>query len=533
MSGTLPAYPDNLGDPNTWRSADALEQYAKFDQLLSAAETPVNGDLPLMEALPDSPEASENMPFNRRGQVIAERLWLLGYLEAADKKEARAAFKDNRGAVLDAVELFQKEMKLKVDRWPGVLTWNALHNLVSFECDDLDKEWLKAPEKFRAILRAAQCRLFVLGLSSRRPGKDFQGVELEALRKFLLIAMALGAIETPESEIRAFLRNARPNEKYLSLLLDQDRLIAAAAKANKVKNGKRFFSYRPIFESWSHKQEVRAFLIRLTQIEFWLMGYEINLLRKYSYPLHGFDRSGEISRSKELKKCLEDFAKLSGKSKNKWNKKLTPGFFIALHEAAEAEEDESSREELENRLTDQAQLENALQKGRKLHLRIWDGVKRVLRWIGRLFRKAVDSILDLAQNIARFFFNCVQRAFDVVKKAVKVIVKAFATLDGSVLKNEEKTAFVKVSIDGDVVVGYSTRADLKSGDRLVAFLRLDAERFCLAARLCALILSALLNSAFAKWASLAKTLFSNLRVCLRIMGRIYKLEREMAMLEKN
>lgn len=523
MNDALPIYPQNLGDTKSWRTIDAANQYSRFDQLLTEAE-----NQSLFDALPDSPDASQTHAFKKRGETMAERLWLLGYLIASNKDAARATFSDNRELFLTAVEAFQRESKLTPDRWPGIQTWNALSNLVSFESDDLDEAWLSSPEDFPAVLRAVQCRLFVLGMTQQRPGSDFKQIKPGAFRKFKLLALALGAIKMSKGKILPFLNSPAINEETLVLLLDQDRLIEAVARSNKRSSGKLYFRYIPVFKNWSHKARIRAFLVRLIQVEFWLLGYDIDLSAPLNYPIIGFDEGKKIKRSRSLTKCLADFAVLAGKSKKTWERELTPDLFIALHRAAAQEDDPELYEKIESRVKSQEQIESALNQGRKLHMRLWDGIKRVLRWIGRLFRKAVKSILDLGRSIARFFYNKVQQAFDIVKNAVGVIVRAIGTLDGTQIRDEDN--FISILFDGDVVVGTSGLSHPNESLRLATRLRLDAERFCLAAQICALILSALIKSAFARWASLAKVLFSNLKMCLSIIRKVYTLEKEMAML---
>ena len=117
-----------------------------------------------------------------------------------------------------------------------------------------------------------------------------------------------------------------------------------------------------------------------------------------------------------------------------------------------------------------------------------------------------------------------------MKNAVGVIVRAIGTLDGTQIRDEDN--FISILFDGDVVVGTSGLSHPNESLRLATRLRLDAERFCLAAQICALILSALIKSAFARWASLAKVLFSNLKACLSIIRKVYILEKEMAILSE-
>lgn len=520
MNASLPTYPQELGDTGTWKGLDVVDQYDRFDTLLGEAEQRA-----LFDALPESPTHSQTKPLNARGETIAERLWLLGYFPALDKAEARVIFNSHREAFLSAVSDFQKDAGLVVDRWPGIKTWQALSNLVSFESDNLDPAWLHAPEDYPAVLRAVHCRLFVLGLASHPVGRDFEGVEFTALRRFKLLALMLGAIEMDADAMMPFLNRTQIDGETLSLLLDQDRLIAAVSRSHQMVSGTRHFVYKPIFANWDHRSEVRAFLIRLVQVEFWLLGYPVGLMDALTYPMMGFDDRQDVDRSPVLQDCLADFAVLAGFSRDAWRNAITPELFMALNEAETQADETAAYRTVEAQLQSEDAITQALEKGKGLHLRIWDGMKRVLRWFGRLFRKAVQTVLNVGQALARFFYHCAQQAFDVVKKAVGVVVRALGTLDGTdqVLNGH----FVSVRVDGDVVVGLAEEGDSEDAFRLVTFLRLNAERFALAAQICVLILKALLQSAFGHWVALAKALFSHLGDCVQRFQAIYQLESEM------
>jgi len=521
LNAPLPTYPQDLGDSKKWSTLDVVDQYARFDTMLTEAESRA-----VFDALPDSPAESETKPLNQRGETIAERLWLLGYFPALNKNEARAIFNDQRDVFLSAVSAFQKDAGLVVDRWPGIKTWQALSNLVSFESDNLDSAWLASPEDYPAVLRAVQCRLFVLGLAQNQVDRDFQRIEFDALRKFKLLALALGALEIEPNHISSFLNASELDGSTLSLLLDQDRLIAAVAKSHRRVSGKRHFKYVPIYSNWDHQGAVRSFLVRLVQVEFWLLGYPIGLLEPLTYPMMGFDDWRNVNRSSGLKDCLADFAVLAGYRSDMWEDEITPELFMAFHRAEEQHDEAAVYEVVGEQLQSQAAIEDALRQGKALHLRVWDGIKRVLRWFGRLFRKAVQSVLNVGQAIARFFYHCAQQAFDVVKKAVGIVVRALGTLDGT--KRVLGDDFVSVRLDGDVVVGTSGSQTSENARRLVTFLHLDAERFVLAAQICVLILRTLIQSVFSQWVSLARTLFANLKDCVQVFRKIYRLEQEMA-----
>jgi hypothetical protein len=81
-----------------------------------------------------------------------------------------------------------------------------------------------------------------------------------------------------------------------------------------------------------------------------------------------------------------------------------------------------------------------------------------------------------------------------------------------------------------VLVGMSDPSDSTDAMVIVQKLRLNAQRFCLAARICAMVVSGLIHTALSRWASLAKTLYQNFKDCIWIIKKITTLEDALAVL---
>ncbi|WDP84462.1 MAG: hypothetical protein HUN05_04280 [Desulfobacter sp.] len=73
-------------------------------------------------------------------------------------------------------------------------------------------------------------------------------------------------------------------------------------------------------------------------------------------------------------------------------------------------------------------------------------------------------------------------------------------------------------------MGLSDMTCFAKADKAITLIRLNAERFCLAVRICTMILSGLVNAVLSQWAALAKVLFDNALTCIDLIKNIDQLE---------
>lgn len=140
----LAAYPQELGNPGNWLQVDAVDRVARLGDLMEEAET-----RNVFDGLPTGSQSTREDCYLLRGQVIAERLWLLGYLDADSKQAASQSFKRARKTrFIPAVKAFQSDMGLRVDEWPGPITWQTLAQLVSFEMTGWSRIGCRIPLPF-------------------------------------------------------------------------------------------------------------------------------------------------------------------------------------------------------------------------------------------------------------------------------------------------------------------------------------------------------------------------------------------------
>jgi len=76
----------------------------------------------------------------------------------------------------------------------------------------------------------------------------------------------------------------------------------------------------------------------------------------------------------------------------------------------------------------------------------------------------------------------------------------------------------------------SDSSNNKNGLRAIQRLRLNAERFCLAAKICSMIVAGLIQTTFCRWAALAKILYMNFKDCIQLFKKIQVLENELTTL---
>lgn len=504
MTGSLPDYPDDLPEPEALASkAAAMSDYGDIETMLVAAERRGIVEIPA-----NDPVAARSGVCNRiRDPVVAERLHLLGYLR--DPKDVNgAAGSPSRTRFLDAIEAFQAEAGLDVDAWTGPVTWRALQQLVTFEVTTAVELWFDAEQRPRpALIRALRLRLFALGLLGRRPGPSPPRLPQDALDAFWMLCcrLRIGTLGDPRPGLR----------ELLSLLFDQDRLLAAVVATTRTariaRRRRQVFSYAKLTTEPRREvdPEVARFLACMAKIELWLLGFDVDITHVGNYPVYGFDRGSGRSNQK-LRRALDAFFDQLGQRDRRLRASLTPELFAALLDPATAagdgpaadkpREDGDFSQEVAEALRDGDSISRAWELGRRLGMKLWDGMRRLLRWLGRGLRR----ILAVGRNLARAFFRYAMNGYAMARGACIEVGRALNQyLRGSI---ETGSAIqLLVDRDGDMRLILPTDDDESATDPAIRALRLFAVGLQLGARLLALLLSMLRNvaaGALGGWARL-------------------------------
>ncbi len=362
--------------------------------------------------------ASEVNSANTTSYILAlrSRLIDLGYLGESVERRSTTRLDE---PLKSAIRRFQAEARLKQDGWAGPQTWRVLQQLVSFEDGQDPERWqgLRHHLNSPAISRAVYLRLYVLGFfdweDKPHTRTDFNPASnarfRNALAAFLDAARRLGL--TPAT------RDPAIDMGSLGALFGHDRLVGALA------------AHPGIVEDASYLQLVDA----VARIELWLLGYDVNVGRPGSVfrPRRPGPHGGPRIKVTKLSLALEDFwshqPAISRPGSGEGRRAVTPEFFARLValEAMEETSDDLSEADLVRRVSElpQSDLDALKAKLTDIATSIWDGIRRVVRWIGRFIRHIASSALNLLKNIARFVAFRARSAFTTVKQAMGIVYR--------------------------------------------------------------------------------------------------------------
>ncbi len=414
-----------MPDLDSFRLPD-LGPMPEHERLDSMVETVGLADRAgVLSILPrDATEVRREDALDTRIVTLRTRLHLLGYLRH-DNGSPRVGRN-----LRSAVRRFQSEAGLTVDGWVGRETWTALEQLVDFETPAAMESWSGRPEAERAMWRAVRLRLTVLGLLDSRTVRSTDRLE-GALARFSAAAWMLGV--TPQ-RLPASLDGGT-----LRVLFDQDLIQARLAAA-----GAGFEIRLPHdLEPDDARELARRFIVCAATIELWLLGYPVML--DGSGTLRVPPSGPYLSAKFPLFNALERFWRSCGMgagAARARSRGLDGSFFAELGKV----EEEASDVELDSgRVYDEiARLKKTEQRSVWDHLqrigsRLWDGMKRVWRWVRSLLRRigaAVRAAVEWTTNLARLAYRYALTAFASVRRAVARTVSAVGfvlhrTLPGS------------------------------------------------------------------------------------------------------
>ena len=554
----LPDYPAQLNRPGPWLDEEPPEAYGKFESVLTeASQRAVLSDLPasLEESGAAPGRAAEAIDYELRAQVIGERLWLLGYLALDDKQQARALYRQDRTAFLDAVARFQSEAGLKQDGWVGKKTWTLLSNLVNFEplpheagatAEQAleDEPWnrpLGEGLDNRAVMRAATLRLHVLGLAREPPGRGtpYRRPDPEAVTDFHRLLWSLNLTK------KLFVGKDL-NKASLPLLMDHDAIVEAVAKSDHDRDDRFGFMRDSDWAEEAFTDMAQLFLTRLVQIELWLLGSDVDLQQTRRYACSGIrarppfdpfaqpdpqadfhDPNGALEDS--LRQYYHEFCGLNANQARRLAGEIRPSLFQSFLDprntqvsvrAAPLREDEAYAAVLGS-IGSSAKAEQLLDTGRSLGLRIWDGLKRLWRW----FKRRIVKVIDFGRNLARAFYRYASKGFSIVRRAVRAVVASVQRY----VAGRFDLCGVQVRLDKDFDTllltppAHPPEEIADAGVRLQLF----SSRFLFACRILGLAFRAFALSAMQQWARLAVTLVGELKHLIPLYRELVALEAEL------
>lgn len=455
-------------------------QYRSIDKNLNLGELSFGN----MERIPKEIEMNGVNITN-----IAEQLYLLGYLDLKPKDDQRIDQSDM--AFQSAVIVFQTEAGLTIDGWVGNETWRALQALVGFESDTDIIRWQLEDGTFRrAFRRAVQLRLHTYGLVAKIPARKFSHTTKIAKDKFKKILWSLGMLHSIEDNV---------TDLWLyRQLFDADKLLfmsSRSARKNSFHDDKLNHLYAKSIVYSSEKklyQEIvelkGRFIVNLVKIEIWLLGGDTKVDGKGNFAVRGLGhldddmtedsyqirsfRKDQITK-KAIESYLVDMLKMREKEKKRYLSEITPELlksFIQPEIFAVNKTDAIKEKDYSTRLLQKLDQQNDhgkesieqsfTQTVKEIGMKLYDGLKRLWKWITNVG----EVIVDFSKNLFRSIFRFANKAYKIVRLSYSAFMVSLSQYLRGVI--ETKTPNVTIIIEKDMDIKVIQHPDVNEDDIL-------------------------------------------------------------------
>lgn len=397
-------------------------------------------------------------------RLRAGRSWLyaLGYL--SDDRDVDGYDSD----LIEAVKGFQRDSEINVDGWIGTAeTWPRLQELAAFDGTPNRSFWETANGSPKpALLRAVAARLFVYGFNVPRLLENTSDL-LSRLTEFENLMSAMHA--NP-------LRSQPTNVMRCIQLLNHQQHISALSVSLKKR------AVTAIFESTSARSLARRclrLLNNLSKCELWLsQSPSIDLRHQFRGRV---THEGPVVPRKLRSAVATYFGEVHvrnngikrlqisyNRARNTSNAIGVIRAFFAVSNFYTGSDYQvgfedivlinrfynptSETESLRNTARMQEigdlrakETQKELSSRDRPRARLWDGVKRVLSWIGRTLRNIVGRALSVARRIARFVFTITSSAYKGFKRAVENFASFYSIATRKMnIEREAKNSNVRI-----------------------------------------------------------------------------------------
>jgi hypothetical protein len=211
------------------------------------------------------------------------------------------------------------------------------------------------------------------------------------------------------------------------------------------KTGENFMKYRPAeIGEKAAGQLVDRFAVCCAKIELWLLGYEVPLDGRAKFDTPGISEIHSYLPARyPLFHALYSFWCENDKRKKKARERAVrvTGLFFArllqLQRQGERVADTNQSEQLFEVLVKEKQnvLESVWEQIKTIGSRIWDGLKRVWRWLKSIFRGAVKRIGAWVKNMARLVYRYALNAFPIACRLIDITKETVSFLVHKTLKD--------------------------------------------------------------------------------------------------
>jgi uncharacterized lipoprotein YehR (DUF1307 family) len=382
-----------------------------------------------------------------RFHVITKQLWLLGYLKEEPRRNISPTHQETT-EFRDNLRRFQRDAGLSQDGWLGEKTWKTLQELVSFETPIDTKYWQLPNGQFRtAFNRALQLRMWAYGFMERKPAYNFAGLKEKALNDVQRMTRALCGSENE-------------NHDWRTILLDSDKILAGAIRT--------MDEHSSIGDK--DKTAMRRLLISIARVELWLLGVEVDIDNTDDYAVENFSvkrrkvrRADKLiwvsATNNRLKNGLKQFwQELIGRSSEQASElclNLSLCFFKSLQnpENFAEETDLFNEADFSQNAAETLKTTEDIKVGytryRTLGMKLWDGVKRIWRWLV----KGVKTIVQFADNLIRGFFRFATKSYIIVRTALIALTSAIRQyIKGRIDKTGNNVVLIDKDFDYKMIV---------------------------------------------------------------------------------
>lgn len=409
--------------------------------------------------------------------VVWGRLYSLGYAKFSSLKARKRPGKNNKIISTniqykEAVEAFQKDAGTVKDGWVGLQTWESMQELFTFEQDaNLDK-WFQ-PQYQDILYRATHLRLMMLGLVDKPDGRNSASGNHEDVQAGLSLWRTILRKLAPDKF------NSDTDENTLiEWLFDIDRLTRlVSANFGEL----RALAANPYMAPNFGGNESLRFQKSLLKIELWLYGVKDiepgnrGAMLKVAYiPENMRGRTSVNVLMIKVSELIDELnVSLNGISTDNESQVIER---ILQHLASLNDEDVQQATAvmqanmLNKRLAElpapqQKQvLKTMKNKEHSLGAWLFDGAKRVLRWLkktilgaidwfkqkARVVKRIIDQLATGAKRLATDAYNFVKRGFQVLADGFTFLATPTYLAD-----NDEVIVHKKADMDTVVVVSHT------------------------------------------------------------------------------
>lgn len=427
--------------------------------------------------------------------VLRDRLFRLGYLRVLKGPEHVDE------TLKKAISKLQAEAGLTVDGWVGAQTWSALQELFAFEPSTYLEKWIDAKGMTPALRRAACLRLISLGFIPERTTAAQGPLEshLSEWRRILVLLDAPGI--SGETDLDSL--------ELIDYLFDIDRLSrlvdGSAGRIGDLMDA----------EADPDGVRLRQFLSCLLKIELWLLGYEkikpdgkpMDIRREPAKRRRGVGPKGRRTGPRGH----VDSAAYQ-RIQHFWRDSRYQGVhgsegaillqcFRVLAEMEAEESAHTGQDEMAERaaratgvisqMEEEQANDEAHWKSASLVGRIWDGAKRVWRFLKRLVKGALRRV----RLLVRAAYQLAADGFSLVRRAIRVFGEGMDLLISPEIKGSNDQIGMRHSADFDFDVFVARQAEPHVADQFIAGLRRQLGSLRAAMRMLKLIFQLAVNAA--------------------------------------